>query len=60
MCKVLQGHGWQLDRISGSHHIFNKPGVPNQVSVSVHGNQALKKGTQRGIMKQAGLTDDDL
>jgi predicted RNA binding protein YcfA (HicA-like mRNA interferase family) len=28
--------------------------------VPVHGNQDLKPGTQRGIMRDAGLTDDDL
>jgi predicted RNA binding protein YcfA (HicA-like mRNA interferase family) len=28
--------------------------------VPVHGNQNLKPGTQRAIMRDAGLTDDDL
>jgi predicted RNA binding protein YcfA (HicA-like mRNA interferase family) len=28
--------------------------------VPVHGNRNLKPGTQRGIMRDAGLTDDDL
>ena len=26
----------------------------------VHANQDLKPGTQRGILRDAGLTDDDL
>jgi predicted RNA binding protein YcfA (HicA-like mRNA interferase family) len=30
------------------------------VSVPVHANKPLKKGLQHGIMKQAGLTEDDL
>jgi predicted RNA binding protein YcfA (HicA-like mRNA interferase family) len=28
--------------------------------VPVHGNQDLKPGTQRGIMRDAGMTDDNL
>lgn len=24
--KLLRSHGWSLVRISGSHHIFSKPG----------------------------------
>ena len=25
MCKVLEGLGWVLDRIRGSHHIYRHP-----------------------------------
>jgi len=60
MCRVRERHGWQLQRISGSHHIFNKPGGSTHVTVPVHGNRSLKTGTQRNIMKQVGLTEDDL
>jgi predicted RNA binding protein YcfA (HicA-like mRNA interferase family) len=60
MCRVLTRHGWSLQRINGSHHIFTKPGQPNHASVPVHGNKLLDVGTQRNIMRQAGLTDDDL
>jgi predicted RNA binding protein YcfA (HicA-like mRNA interferase family) len=54
MCRLLERHGWHLQRISGSHHIFTKPGEPMHVAVPVHGNRALKAGAQRSIMKQAG------
>lgn len=59
MCRVLERHGWALVRIRGSHHRFEKAGFP-PVVVPVHGNKTLKAGTQREIMKTAGLTDDDL
>jgi predicted RNA binding protein YcfA (HicA-like mRNA interferase family) len=59
MCRVLERHGWVLDRIKGSHHIYRKSGHA-PVSVPVHGNKNLKPGTQRAIMRAAGLTDDDL
>ncbi len=60
MCKILVDHGWELDRISGSHHIFTHPDSPMNLSVPVHGNDDLTPGTQRRIMRTAGLRDEDL
>jgi predicted RNA binding protein YcfA (HicA-like mRNA interferase family) len=60
MCRVLKKRGWVLVRKKGSHHAFQKPGNPNTVIVPVHGNKDLKPGTQHGIMKDAGLLEDDL
>ncbi|HSQ58082.1 MAG TPA: type II toxin-antitoxin system HicA family toxin [Gemmata sp.] len=59
MCKVLEEHGWQLERITGSHHIFTHPDG-GRVTVPVHGNRDLKPGTQRSIMRDCQLTDVDL
>jgi predicted RNA binding protein YcfA (HicA-like mRNA interferase family) len=56
----LERHGWLLERVKGSHHIYAKPGERNKPSVPVHGNQTLKEGLQRSLMRQAGLTEDDL
>jgi len=60
MCRILEKHDWVLLRIRGSHHAFVKDGNPNTVIVPVHGNKDLKRGTQHGIMKDAGLEDSDL
>jgi predicted RNA binding protein YcfA (HicA-like mRNA interferase family) len=60
MCRILMQHGWSQVRTKGSHHAFQKTGSPLTIVVPVHGNRSLKKGTQHGIMKDAGLTDDDL
>jgi predicted RNA binding protein YcfA (HicA-like mRNA interferase family) len=46
-------------RTRGSHHTYGKKGFPS-ITVPVHGNQSLKKGMQSGIMKAAGLTENDL
>lgn len=59
-CKALERHGWQLLRVQGSHFIYGKAGNVTKVSVPVHGNQALKTGLLRHMMKQAGITDADL
>ena len=60
MAKVLRRHGWALDHVTGSHHVFKTPGRLGLISVPIHGSKTLKKGTQMGIMKQAGLKDADL
>jgi len=53
LIKLLQQQGWILDRIQGSHHILIRGA--ETLSVPVHGNSDLKKGTLHAIMKQGGL-----
>ena len=60
LCKVLERHGWVYERTKGSHHIYSRPDRSEIVSVPVHGNKTLRGGTQRGIMRTAGLTEADL
>jgi predicted RNA binding protein YcfA (HicA-like mRNA interferase family) len=55
MLKLLAKHGWQLVRINGSHHILTKQGQLESISVPVHGNKPLAKGTENQILKKAGL-----
>ncbi|HEX4965501.1 MAG TPA: type II toxin-antitoxin system HicA family toxin [Thermoanaerobaculia bacterium] len=55
LCSLLERHGWSLLRVHGSHHVYGKPGSSVRLSVPVHGNQALKIGLQRHLLKQAGL-----
>ncbi|MCH8182291.1 MAG: type II toxin-antitoxin system HicA family toxin [Proteobacteria bacterium] len=52
--RVLEGHGWVLVRVSGSHHHFRHPETPGLVTVP-HPRRTLPKGTIRSIEKQAGL-----
>ncbi len=56
--KVLEQNGWTLLRIQGSHHIYGKPGIPDRISVPIHGNQSLKTGLLRHFLKVARLTDN--
>ena len=60
MCKLLEDRGWQLVRVSGSHHVYRDPATRRRTTVPVHGNTDLKPGTQRSIMRDAELTDADL
>ena len=58
--RVLERHGWTLLRIEGSHHIYGKAGDMARLSVPIHGNQALKVGLLRHLMKLANLSENDL
>jgi predicted RNA binding protein YcfA (HicA-like mRNA interferase family) len=60
MCRALERAGWVLTHTRGSHHYYRRAGVGRPVCVPVHGNHVLRTGTQRAIMRQAGLTDADL
>jgi len=53
--QALESHGWSLQRINGSHHIYAKAGSTVRISVPIHGNESLKVGLQRHLMKLAGL-----
>jgi predicted RNA binding protein YcfA (HicA-like mRNA interferase family) len=54
--KRLEGHGWILDRISGSHHIMIKGGG-RSIPIPIHGTMDLPKGLVRAILKQAGIRE---
>jgi len=58
LCKVVERCGWNLKRITGSHHIYSKGGTI--ISIPVHGNRDLPTGTLKSIMKDADLTEKDL
>jgi predicted RNA binding protein YcfA (HicA-like mRNA interferase family) len=59
-CRLLERHGWELRRISGSHHIYTKSGSGARITVPVHGNSNLKLGLQRNLMKLAGIDENEL
>jgi predicted RNA binding protein YcfA (HicA-like mRNA interferase family) len=50
--RALERDGWELARVSGSHHVFRKPGkrviVPHPV-------RDIPLGTLRSIERQSGL-----
>jgi predicted RNA binding protein YcfA (HicA-like mRNA interferase family) len=60
LCKIVETKGWILKKITGSHHIYEKPSENKIISIPVHRNQDLKLGTLKSIMKIADLLEDDL
>lgn len=60
LCKIVEQKGWILQRITGSHHIYEKPEVNQILSIPVHRNQDLKVATLRALMRIAQLSEEDL
>jgi predicted RNA binding protein YcfA (HicA-like mRNA interferase family) len=54
LIKELLADGWKLDRIRGSHHIFEHPSKPGHIVVP-HPKKDLGKGLAKAIRRQAGL-----
>ena len=48
--------GFRLVRIHGSHHILRKDGHRYLLSVPVHGQEPVAKGTLRSLIRGAGIT----
>jgi predicted RNA binding protein YcfA (HicA-like mRNA interferase family) len=42
LCKIVEKKGWILKKITGSHHIYQKPGKNEILSIPVHKNKDLK------------------
>ena len=58
--RMIERRGWQLLRISGSHHIYGKPGSVVRLSVPIHGNRPLKTGLLRHLAKLADIPEEEL
>ena len=57
--RLVERHGWRLMRVSGSHHIYGKPGSIVRLSIPIHGSRPLKRGLQHHLSKLAGISQDD-
>jgi predicted RNA binding protein YcfA (HicA-like mRNA interferase family) len=60
LASAIQGKGWTLARVKGSHHIFTKEGRRERIVIPVHGNRPLKIGLLRAQMKIAELSEDEI
>jgi predicted RNA binding protein YcfA (HicA-like mRNA interferase family) len=56
---LLKQHGFILDRAKGSHHIYYHPETKRRVTIPFH-KRDVPKGTLLEILRQAGLTKDDI
>ena len=57
--RAFERSGFQLDRISGSHHILKRDFHPFNLSVPVHGNKSIPSGTLRALIRDSGLTVEE-
>jgi predicted RNA binding protein YcfA (HicA-like mRNA interferase family) len=56
---ALEGNGWTLKRVTGSHHHFIHPTKPGLVTVP-HPKRDLPIGTVKAIERQCGFKIQDL
>ncbi len=57
--KILERHGFILDRVKGSHYIYYQPKTKRIVVVPLH-KRSLPKETLLEILKQSGIERDKL
>ena len=60
LAQLVKKKGWTLSRIKGSHHIFTKEGRPERVVIPIHGNESLKVGLLKSLMKIIPVAEDEL
>ena len=57
MVRFLEREGFQLVRVTGSHHYLARGN--QRTSVPVHANRPLKLGTLRNILRAIDMTPED-
>jgi predicted RNA binding protein YcfA (HicA-like mRNA interferase family) len=53
--KMIESEGWYLVATRGSHRPYKHPRKPGRVTVAGKPSQELPPGTERSILKQAGI-----
>lgn len=59
MLRLLEEHGWYIDRVRGSHRQLCHPELPGVVTVPGKPSDDLGPGMVNSILKQAGLKNDE-
>lgn len=59
LCKALKEMGYSIDHQTGSHIILRNENPPHR-RLTVPNHQEVAKGTLRSILRQAGLTVEEL
>jgi len=53
--KIIEDDGWYYSRQTGSHRQYKHPTKKGTVTVAGKFSDDIDKGTQKSILKQAGL-----
>jgi len=59
LCKALKKIGYSIDHQTGSHIILRNETTPHR-RLTVPNHKEIAKGTLRAILRQAGLTVEEL
>lgn len=55
LLKLAKSNGWQLVRVTGSHHRLKLEETGRKVTIAVHANKDIPKGTEQKILKDLEL-----
>lgn len=59
LIRALERAGYEVDRQKGSHIVLRHVDPPHR-RLTVPNHKEIKEGTLRAILRQAGLTPDEL
>lgn len=57
---ILEKKGFVLKKVTGSHYIFAHYETKRRVTVPFHSSQDIAKGTLLQILKDAGISREEL
>lgn len=57
--RIFESAGFRVVGVIGSHHVMKKTNHPANLSIPVHGNKPLDRGTLRKLIHHSGLTVDE-
>jgi predicted RNA binding protein YcfA (HicA-like mRNA interferase family) len=60
LIQLLEQKGYYLKRVTGSHHIYYHKELKKTVVVPVHGNRDIPKGTFMSILRQSGISKEEI
>ncbi len=60
MVRMIERDGWRQVAQRGSHRQFKHPAKPGKVTIAGQPHHDVPPGTLRNILRQAGLTREDL
>lgn len=59
LLKILLAVGYDIDHIQGSHHILRRSDG-RKITIPIHGNKEIPKGTLLGILTDLDISKQDL
>ena len=57
--RAFEKAGFEVVRVTGSHHIMKKAGHPYRLSIPIHAGQTIGKGLLKSQIEAAGLTVEE-
>lgn len=55
MIKIIEADGWYLDHVTGSHRQFRHAVKSGTTTIAGKPSDTLPPGTEKSILKQAGI-----